>query len=387
MTIHDLPNPMKIISVVGARPNFMKVAPVIKAINKHNTQLAKRLTGKQANHSNMQHLLVHTGQHYDDNMSDNFFRQLEIPEPDINLGVGSASHAEQTGKIMIEFEKVLLQQKPNMVIVLGDVNSTIACSLVASKLGIQVAHIEAGLRSFDRSMPEEVNRVLTDAITDMHFTTEASANKNLTHEGIPQEKIFFVGNVMIDTLVSCLDKIKDARLPFNNIEQKSYALITLHRPSNVDNPVILGKILDAFYNISKRLKLVIPLHPRTRKNIETFGFQDKLNEISNNAIITDPIGYLELLILNRCAKLVITDSGGLQEETTFLGIPCITMRNNTERPSTVDLGTNVIVGNDLEAFYTNFDKIMLGDFKNGRLPPLWDGKTAERIVEIISSRT
>lgn len=360
---------MKIINVVGARPNFMKIAPLLRAMNKRKWQI--------------EHLLVHTGQHYDVSMSDNFFEQLEIPEPDINLGIGSGSHAEQTAKIMIEFERVLLQHKPDLIIVVGDVNSTIACSLVASKLGVRIAHVEAGLRSFDRTMPEEINRVLTDAISDFLFTTEASANKNLRGEGIPQEKIFFVGNVMIDTLTHCLDKIQNSSLPFNNLHEKEYAIITLHRPSNVDHPEILEKILEAFYQISQKIKLAIPLHPRTNKNISAFGMQDKLDQIAQNAIITGPIGYLEMLRLVKSARLVITDSGGLQEETTYLGIPCITMRENTERPSTIEIGTNVLVGNDLNALFKNFGKILSGGLKKGHIPPLWDGKAAERIVEAL----
>ncbi len=361
---------LKIINVVGARPNFMKMAPLIRAMNKRNDKI--------------EHLLVHTGQHYDRNMSDNFFTQLEIPEPDINLGVGGGSHAEQTARIMIEFEKVLLHQKPDLIVVVGDVNSTIACSLVASKLGIRIAHVEAGLRSFDRTMPEEINRVLTDSIADFLFTTEVAGNLNLSHDGIGDEKIHFVGNVMIDTLIYCLDKIHGFSLPFDGLREREYGVITMHRPSNVDNPDILGKILDVFGVISERLKLVIPLHPRTAKNIASFGLDSKLNRISANATITGPIGYLEMLRLNSSAKLVITDSGGLQEETTFLGIPCITMRENTERPSTIELGTNVLVGNDLNALIGNFDKILAGNFKKGLIPPLWDGQAAERIVEVLS---
>lgn len=347
----------------------MKIAPLIREMNKRKNRI--------------EHLLVHTGQHYDQNMSDNFFTQLEIPEPDINLGVGAGSHAEQTGKIMIEFEKVILEHKPDLIIVVGDVNSTIACSLVASKLGVRIAHVEAGLRSFDRTMPEEINRILTDAISDFLFTTEASAKENLKHEGISRGKIYFVGNVMIDTLVYCLKKIKNANLPFPDIKENEYAVITLHRPSNVDDPNSLGRILDVFYSLSKRLKLVIPLHPRTSRNIKTFGLEEKLNRISTNSIVTGPIGYLEMLRLNKTAKLVITDSGGLQEETTYLGVPCITMRENTERPSTIEIGTNMLVGNNLNALLNNVEKILSGDFKKGKIPPLWDGRAAERIVDIL----
>jgi UDP-N-acetylglucosamine 2-epimerase (non-hydrolysing) len=360
---------LNVINIVGARPNFMKIAPLIREMNKRGNDFS--------------HLLVHTGQHYDQSMSDNFFQQLEIPEPDINLEVGSGSHAEQTGKIMIEFEKVLLEHKPDLIIVVGDVNSTIACSLVASKLGVRIAHVEAGLRSFDRTMPEEINRVLTDAISDFLFTTEASAHGNLRDEGILPEKIYFVGNVMIDTLVYCMDKIKDKKLPFNGLREKEYAVITLHRPSNVDNPDTLEKILRVLRDFSKKLKLVIPLHPRTDKNIKVFGLGEYLTKIAQNAIITGPIGYLEMLRLNRSAKIVITDSGGLQEETTYLGIPCITMRENTERPSTVEMGTNVLVGNDVDALFSSFEMVMSGDFKKGQIPPLWDGKAAERILDVL----
>jgi UDP-N-acetylglucosamine 2-epimerase (non-hydrolysing) len=362
---------VKIINVVGARPNFMKIAPLIREMNKRKDRIG--------------HLLVHTGQHYDRNMSDNFFTQLEIPEPDVNLGIGSGSHAEQTGRTMIEFEKVLLQHKPDVVVVVGDVNSTIACSLVASKLGVRVAHVEAGLRSFDRTMPEEINRILTDAISDFLFTTEESGNENLRREGISREKVFFVGNVMIDTLVYSLNKIDGRNLPFEGLKEKGYAVITLHRPANVDNPELLEKILDAFRSIGKQLKLVIPLHPRTKKNIETYGLREKLDEISRHAVITEPIGYLEMLSLVRSSKLVITDSGGLQEETTYLGIPCITMRENTERPSTVELGTNVIIGTDLDALFSYCKKVMSDDFKKGQIPPLWDGRAAERIVDVLST--
>lgn len=347
----------------------MKIAPLIKEMNQYPERI--------------EHFLIHTGQHYDRSMSDDFFEQLDIPTPNINLGIGSDSHAVQTARIMIEFEKVLLKYTPDLVVVVGDVNSTVACSLVAVKLGVLVAHVEAGLRSFDRSMPEEINRLLTDSIADFLFITEESAKKNLIREGINKEKIFFVGNTMIDTLLRCLDKIKDKELPFEGIQENNYAVITIHRPSNVDNQVNLKKILDAFYDISKKIKLVIPLHPRTKKNIEKFGMQDLLRSISKNSIIIDPIGYLEMLRLNKTAKLVITDSGGLQEETTYLGIPCITIRENTERPSTINIGTNILVGNDINALLYNFEKIISGDFKNGQIPPLWDGKTAHRIVQIL----
>jgi UDP-N-acetylglucosamine 2-epimerase (non-hydrolysing) len=360
---------LKIINIVGARPNFMKIAPLIREMNKHNGRL--------------EHILVHTGQHYDQNMSDNLFRQLEIPEPNINLGIGGGTHAEQTARIMIEFEKVLQQEKPGMIVVVGDVNSTIACSLVAVKLGIRVAHVEAGLRSFDRAMPEEINRILTDAISHCLFTTEMSGNDNLLREGIAQDKIHFVGNVMIDTLVHCLRTIEHERLPFAGLEEGNYAVVTLHRPSNVDDPGILGRILNAFVGIAGTIKLVISLHPRTEKNIRTFGYTSLLAEIGKNAIITGPIGYLEMLRLNKSARMVITDSGGLQEETTYLNVPCITMRENTERPSTVAIGSNVLVGTDAEALTQNVRAVLTGGFKKSMVPPLWDGKAAERIVDVL----
>ena len=360
---------MKVVNIVGARPNFVKVAPVVRAMKKFE--------------NNFESLIVHTGQHYDVNMSDSFFQELEIPEPDVNLGVGSGSHAKQTARIMVAFEKYLNEVNPHLVIVYGDVNSTIACALVAVKMGIPVAHVESGLRSFDKTMPEEINRILTDAISDQLFTTEAGAKKNLSREGVPDEKIHFVGNVMIDSLIRALKKIDDMPLPFNGLKEKDYALITLHRPSNVDKPIVIERILDAFVNMSKEIKLVFSIHPRTEKNIKTFALTDKLTELSKNGIVTPPISYLKMLRLMKSAKFVITDSGGMQEETTFLRVPCITMRNNTERPITVDVGSNVIIGNNIELLYANFQKILSCEFKKSSTPPLWDGKAAERIVEIL----
>lgn len=357
---------MKIINVVGARPNFMKIAPLIRAM--------------EARKDRIEHLLVHTGQHYDQSMSDDFFTQLGIPDPDINLGVGSASHAEQTAKIMMAFEQVLLEHKPDMLVVVGDVNSTIACALVAAKLGVKVAHVEAGLRSFDRTMPEEINRILTDAISDMLFTTEESGNENLKREGIPEEKIHFVGNVMIDTLVHCL-AIMPEGLPYTDLKEKEYAVITLHRPSNVDNPLILKSILTAFTDISKSMRLVIPLHPRTKKSIQDFGLANELLAIADNAIVTGPVGYIDMLRLVKNCRMVITDSGGIQEETTYLGVPCITMRENTERPSTITLGTNMLVGSDTGKLLHAVEQVMLDSHKKGVIPPLWDGKASVRIVE------
>ncbi len=359
---------MKIINVVGARPNFMKIAPLIRAMNDRKDRI--------------KHLLVHTGQHYDKSMSDDFFVQLGIPDPDINLEVGSASHAVQTASIMVAFEKVLLEHKPDLIVVVGDVNSTIACALVAVKLGVKVAHVEAGLRSFDRAMPEEINRILTDAISDLLFTTEESGNENLKREGIPKEKIHFVGNVMIDTLVHCLQTMPDG-LPYPDLRENEYAVITLHRPSNVDHPDILRNILNAFKEISRSLKLLIPLHPRTRKNIEEFGLGEELMDIAQNANVTGPIGYMEMLKLVKNSRMVITDSGGIQEETTYLGVPCITMRENTERPSTITLGTNILVGSDTGKLLSAVEQVKLNSLNKGIIPPLWDGKASTRIVEYL----
>ncbi len=359
---------MKIINVVGARPNFMKIAPLIRAMNDRKDRI--------------EHLLVHTGQHYDKSMSDDFFVQLGIPDPDINLEVGSASHAVQTASIMVAFEKVLLEHKPDLIVVVGDVNSTIACALVAVKLGVKVAHVEAGLRSFDRTMPEEINRILTDAISDLLFTTEESGNENLKREGIPKEKIHFVGNVMIDTLVHCLQTMPDG-LPYPDLRENEYAVITLHRPSNVDHPDILRNILNAFKEISRNLKLLIPLHPRTRKNIEEFGLGEELMDIAQNANVIGPIGYMEMLRLVKNSRMVITDSGGIQEETTYLGVPCITMRENTERPSTITLGTNILVGSDTRKLLQVVERVMLDSHKKGLVPPLWDGKASVRIIDNI----
>lgn len=359
---------MKILNIVGARPNFMKIAPLIRAMNSKN--------------NDVNHMLVHTGQHYDRSMSATFFGQLGIPEPDINLEIGSGSHAQQTAKIMLSFEKVIMDHNPDLIVVVGDVNSTIACALVASKLGVRIAHVEAGLRSFDRNMPEEINRILTDAISDLLYTTEQSGNDNLKNEGIVEEKICFAGNVMIDNLVYCLKDLP-ADLPYDGLRAKEYALVTLHRPSNVDNPEILKNILRTFQQIAKKLKLVLPLHPRTRKNIQAFHLEHELRPIADSGIVTGPIGYLEMLKLVKESRMVITDSGGIQEETTYLGVPCLTMRENTERPVTIDLGTNLLVGCDMEKLLNVSEQVIMNSFKKGSIPPLWDGKASERIVKHI----
>ena len=349
---------MKILNIVGARPNFMKIAPIVEQMKR-----APELEG----------LLVHTGQHYDEGMSDVFFRELGIPVPDVHLGVGSGSHAEQTARIMVEFEKVCLEQKPGLVLVVGDVNSTMACSIVAAKLLIPVAHVEAGLRSFDRTMPEEINRLVTDALASLLFTTSRDADENLKREGADPAKIFFVGNVMIDTLLK--HRAKAAALPIE--KPKQYGLVTLHRPSNVDDPATLSGILDALNEISKTMPVLFPIHPRTAKRIQDFGLS--LHDIRT----MPPQGYLEFLNLQSTATVVLTDSGGAQEETTILGVPCLTLRHNTERPVTIDHGTNIMVGPDKNRILDAFRRIMHGDWKPAGPPEFWDGHAAERIIRVI----
>jgi UDP-N-acetylglucosamine 2-epimerase (non-hydrolysing) len=360
---------MKIVNVVGARPNFMKIAPIQREMK---------------NNQKLKPILVHTGQHYDKKMSKLFFRDLELPQPDVYLGVGSGSHAQQTAKIMIEFEKVIVDNNPDLVIVVGDVNSTVACSLVAAKMGVRIAHVEAGLRSFDRTMPEEINRLVTDALADFLFVSEESGIKNLKKEGIAKSKIYFTGNVMIDSLVYFMKKAEHSnilsRLKLNGFP---YCLITLHRPSNVDVKENLRQLLNAFSIITKELKIIFPMHPRTQKMIEQFELSSEVSSLKN-LIILDPIGYLDFMKLMKNATVVLTDSGGIQEETTYLGIPCITMRNNTERPVTINLGTNVLVGSDTQLVVQETLSILNGNSKKGTIPELWDGKTAERIVSIIA---
>jgi len=360
----------KIISVVGARPNFMKIAPIHRAFLKHKEEI--------------NHLICHTGQHYDERMSKIFFDDLEIPKPDFYLGVGSGSHAEQTGAIMIEFEKVLLKENPDLIIVVGDVNSTIACSLTASKLLLPTAHVEAGLRSFDRKMPEEINRILTDTIAEYLFVTEKSGLINLNNEGISEEKVFFVGNVMIDSLIHFLPKTMTSRiLDQLKIEKKKYVLVTLHRPSNVDIKENLLSLVNLLNKISLKRKVVFPTHPRTKNNLDTFGILSSLNP---DVILTDPIGYIDFITLIKNCELILTDSGGIQEESTYLGVQCITIRTTTERPITVEVGTNQLVGDD----YSNAEQVAVeilnGTKKQGEIPDKWDGKTAERISEIILSK-
>lgn len=359
---------MKIVSVVGARPNFMKVAPILRELKKYPA---------------CQSLLVHTGQHYDVNMSDVFFRDLQIPVPDVFLNVGSGSHSKQTAEVMIRFDEVLEKEKPDLVIVVGDVNSTMACSVTASKKNVKVAHVEAGLRSFDRAMPEEINRIVTDALSDYLFTTEKSGNEHLLEEGKRADQIFFTGNVMIDSLVFAQERIRTSSVVSRlQVQPHEYFLVTLHRPSNVDNPGSLEKVVRILDTLQKRLHVVFPIHPRSLKMIEKFGFQERIKSM-HRLKLTDPIGYIDFLSLMSTAKAVISDSGGLQEESTYLGVPCLTMRENTERPVTIDVGTNTLVGLDETKISGCVDSIMIGTYKQGNRPPLWDGKAAERIAEIL----
>ena len=326
---------------------------------------------------------MHTGQHYDERMSDLFFRQLGIPEPDVNLGVGSASHAVQTAEIMKAFEPVVLDHRPDAVLVVGDVNSTIACGLVAVKIGVKLIHVEAGLRSFDRSMPEEINRILTDVISDLLFCTEKSGVENLRREGIPDDKIFLVGNVMIDSLMANKEKAEKSRiLQELNIAPKSYAILTLHRPSNVDNPVVFGRILDAIEVIQSDMPVIFPIHPRTQKNIAGSELARKIDSMRSLRLIK-PLGYLDFLKLMSNARLVLTDSGGIQEETTILKVPCITLRENTERPITVEAGSNILAGTTTDRIIAAYKKTIGNSNREIKTPPLWDGHAAERIVKVM----
>jgi UDP-N-acetylglucosamine 2-epimerase (non-hydrolysing) len=350
----------------------MKIAPILEAMKEY---------------PQLNPILVHTGQHYDYEMSGVFFEELNIPEPDVHLGVGSGSHAAQTAKIMIEFEKVVLEGKPDLVLVVGDVNSTLACALVAAKLCIPVAHVEAGIRSFDRTMPEEINRILTDAVSDYLFPPSEYGCENLRKEGILDEKIFLVGDVMIDTLMRNKEKALNTTILSDlNLQKNSYALMTLHRPHNVDFREKLSGILNAIYEIQNRIKIVFSMHPRTRNRIEEFNLEEQLSRMKN-LLTFKPIGYAKFLNLMMHTKFVLTDSGGMQEETTVLSIPCLTMRENTERPETIHQGTNILVGNDPQRIVNESFKILDGKGKKGGIyPELWDGHTAERIVEIISKR-
>ncbi|UCE58885.1 MAG: UDP-N-acetylglucosamine 2-epimerase (non-hydrolyzing) [Phycisphaerales bacterium] len=356
---------IKVFCVCGARPNFMKIAPVVAAFQD---------TGR------IQSTIVHTGQHYDENMSRLFFDQLGIPRPDVNLEVGSSSHALQTANIMERFEPLCLQHKPDWVVVVGDVNSTIACALVAVKLGIRVAHVESGLRSFDRTMPEEINRLLTDAISDALFVTEQSGLDNLRSEGIPDQKVHFVGNVMIDTLMKHREQAdKSAILSELGLEPQAYAVLTLHRPSNVDDVNVFGGILDALEMIAAELPIVFPMHPRTRSNIQRIGLEERVKGIERLNVI-DPLGYLPFLKLMSESALVLTDSGGMQEETTILSVPCLTLRENTERPVTITQGTNRLVGCSKDRIVAAFREVRGSARTDVRVPELWDGQAARRIA-------
>jgi len=360
--------PMKILNIVGARPNLVKIAPLMRAMKSR---------------AEIEPVLVHTGQHYDERLSDIFFRQMEIPVPDVNLEVGSGSHAAQTADILKRIEPVLLEQKPDVVLVVGDVNSTIAVSLAAVKLGFPVAHVEAGLRSFDRSMPEEINRVLTDALAEYLFITEEDAVGNLLREGRPRERIYFVGNVMIDALRQFLPLAAKSRigeelgLLDGGGDFLPFAVLTLHRPSNVDSPEVLEKLLRAIESVGRELPVIFPVHPRTQERLKLLGSHHR------QLRMTPPVGYLDFLCLLSRARVVLTDSGGIQEETTALGVPCVTIRENTERPITVSHGTNQLAGTDPGKIVTAVRGILAGQGKQGSIPPLWDGHAAERIVEIL----
>jgi UDP-N-acetylglucosamine 2-epimerase (non-hydrolysing) len=379
---------MKVIQVVGARPNFMKVAPLHRAIQKLAGWTSK---------------IVHTGQHFDAKMSDVFFTQLELPEPDFFLGIGGGSHTEVTAKIMVAFEKIVEAEKPDLIIVVGDVTSTLACTLVAIKMGIKVAHVEAGLRSFDRTMPEELNRILTDSVADYLFVTEESGMQHLKNEGVADERVFFAGNVMIDSLVRYQEKAKtttiledlglstsDSRLATDakrllatsdsRLATSDYIVMTMHRPANVDTKEGLESILELIELSSQDTKIIFPIHPRTRAHMEKFGLAERLDQ-AKNLIMTEPLGYLEFIQLMSNATAILTDSGGIQEETTYLGVPCLTFRDSTERPITVTLGTNQLLSDlDPKKTYAALVEILAGNVKKGSIPPLWDGKAAERIA-------
>lgn len=380
-------NKLKWLIVAGARPNFMKIAPLIKGVEQYNHD-------RNNDGAAIMPVLVHTGQHYDEKMSKVFFEDLCMPKPDIDLNIGSASHAVQTAKIMIEFEKVCADTKPDLVIVVGDVNSTLACSLVAVKMGIKVAHIEAGLRSFDRSMPEEINRIITDSISDYLFTTCEDADENLKREGISEDKIFFVGNLMVDTLLSHRDKAdKSHIIEMLNLKNgagiKDYAVLTLHRPSNVDIRDTFEGIIEPIYRLSNKIPVIFPAHLRTQKQIKAFGMEkyfhySALSGNSHAISLIEPLGYLDFLKLMASAKLVLSDSGGIQEETTILNIPCLTIRDNTERPVTITEGTNRLVGTNSDKIISYANDILRNKGKAGRIPSLWDGNAAERIVNILT---
>jgi UDP-N-acetylglucosamine 2-epimerase (non-hydrolysing) len=368
----------RVLSVVGARPNFMKIAPIVAELRKVPS---------------FQHCLVHSGQHYDELLSGNFFTDLGLPQPDVNLQVGSGSHAAQTAEVMKRLEPVLMDFRPDLVVVVGDVNSTLAAAITAAKLGITVAHVEAGLRSFDRTMPEEINRVLVDAVSDLLFVSERSGVENLRSEGVSPDKVFLVGNVMIDTLLRHREVA--ARSPIlqklglrdEGTEARPYCVLTLHRPSNVDRKEVLHGILGAVAEIAREMPVLFPVHPRTRRNIADFGFEELVSVNGSGSFgirLLDPLGYLDFLALNDRARLVLTDSGGIQEETTALGVPCLTLRENTERPATVETGSNRIVGTDAARIIAEARAALARAPRSSRVPPFWDGHAAGRIVAIIS---
>jgi len=373
---------MKLAIVVGARPNFMKITPILKAINRYNA----------VSRSTFHTLLIHTGQHYDYEMSKIFFEDLDIPEPHIYLGIGSGTHGEQTGKMLIALERVFMEQQPNLVMVVGDVNSTLAGALAAAKLHIPVAHVEAGLRCFDMQMPEELNRILTDRVAELLFTPVREANYNLIREGVPEYKIFLVGDVMIDVLIENLGKARNRKI-YNRmgLEHLQYGVVTLHRAENVDNPDRLYSVLDALNEIGKDIPLIFPIHPRTRKRIEEFGFTNMISEWPDNRIkqpalyAMKPIGYLDFISLEMHTTIVFTDSGGIQKETMMLNIPCLTLRNRTEYPFTLTRGTNTLVGTDKQLIIHEAHKVLTGNRKHADTIPLWDGKAATRIVDVIAN--
>ena len=358
---------MKIDLIAGARPNFMKIAPIIDAIHK-----------AQKGGDKISYRLIHTGQHYDKNMSDSFFEQLGIPQPDFNLGAGGGSQAEQTASIMVGYEKLLMSEKSDLCLVVGDVTSTMACSIVAQKFHVPVAHVEAGIRSNDWTMPEEINRLVTDSITNYFFTTTLEAGTNLIESGVNQNKIFWVGNTMIDTLLKHRTRFqKPAIWDELKLSKNEYIVITLHRPGNVDKEGKLKLLIDEIIKHSKNIPLIFPVHPRTAKILQTLG-------IKHNRLHTiEPLGYLEFNYLVENAKVVITDSGGITEETTVMGIPCMTLRDNTERPETVTIGTNELIGTDPRGIKPAMETLFAGNWKKGTIPELWDGKTAERIVSVL----
>lgn len=375
---------IKILHVVGARPNYMKIGPVIRALDE------LRAAGQCR--ADIEQRLIHTGQHYDYSMSTLFFEQLGLPRPDVNLEVGSGPQGQQTGRIMELFEKVLVEERPDLVVVVGDVNSTMACAIDAKKLGVEVAHIEAGLRSRDLTMPEEINRIVTDSISDLLFTTEREAGDNLRSEGRPDESIFFVGNVMIDTLVKhraaamALPTLDKLGLKSPQGGRRDYAVLTLHRPANVDSREVLASLGEALCTIGRQMPVVFPVHPRTRARIQEFGLADVFSA-QNGLSLVEPMGYLDFLNLTANARVVLTDSGGIQEETTILGVACLTLRPNTERPITVTQGTSQLVGNDAKAITEGFENVVSGRYRiSSRVPELWDGNAAKRIANILAGR-